>query len=66
MRLKLFYTAILVLGMSAFASSNERAWHCREIGRGANPAKGAPVTKPLMTEKDAIPENPLLGLALYV
>jgi hypothetical protein len=67
------YTAILTLGMSAFATSNECAWHSRQAAHEArpgkvtqDPGKETPAAKPLITEKEIPLEYSSLVLTLYV
>jgi hypothetical protein len=66
MRLKLLYTAILTLCMSAFASSNECAGHSRETVHEAAAGQLIQTDKPLVPEQDRPIEYPDLLLTLYV
>ena len=50
MRLKFLYTLIFICGMSAWASSNVSAGHCRKIIPSVQPARGNTADKTLMSE----------------
>lgn len=68
MKRKFLYAAILLLCMSAFATSKEEycGHNCLKTAPVEAPVKGIPATKTLVTEKEEGGEFSTVLLTLYV